>query len=306
MFAATRSRKGFTLIELLVVIAIIAVLIALLVPAVQIVRESANKTQCQNNMHQLGVAMHNYQNDNKYFPVETRQTACTVSWITQLLPYFEQSTAKPGDGIAILSCPTRGNRPGGKNDYAGVYSASIQNSAGGLGALNNGSIFGMTIRTGGYLTILDPVVGGSTGGALPKGVSLAKVTQSAGSSNTLLLAHAKLDTIHYNTGGSNDLGWHLTMTTSGGHYPNMRWTDANNSQIHGYDHDAAGGDENHLGGPHIGASPVLWADGSVRDYQYGYTCCNVVPDSNGVGDADTAIFQSLWAFNRVEGTIPPD
>jgi prepilin-type N-terminal cleavage/methylation domain-containing protein len=305
LFHSEKPRHGFTLIELLVVIAIIAVLIALLVPAIQQVRESANKTQCQNNLHQLGVAMHNFQGDYKCFPVETRQTACTVSWCTQILPYLEQATAKPGDVIPVFLCPSRGTRPGGKNDYAGVYSASIQNSAGGLGALNGGSIFGLTVNTGGYLTILDPVVGGSQGGALAKGTPLGKVTQNAGSSNTLLLAHAKLDTVNYNGGGVNDVGWHQTLATSG-HYPNMRWTDANNSQIHGYDHDAAGGDENHLGGPHVGASPVLWADGSVRDYQYGYTCCNVVPDSNGVGDADTAIFQSLWAYNRVERTIPPD
>jgi prepilin-type N-terminal cleavage/methylation domain-containing protein/prepilin-type processing-associated H-X9-DG protein len=300
-----RQRRGFTLIELLVVIAIIAVLIALLVPAVQQVRESANKTQCQNNMHQLGVALHNFQNDFKVFPVETRQTACTVSWPTQLLPYLEQATARPGDVLPVLLCPTRGTRAGGKNDYAGVYSCSIQNSAGGAGALNGGSINGLTVNTANYLTILDPVVGGSQGGAIPKGASLARVTECAGSSNTLLLAHAKLNPVDYGGGGVNDNGWDKTLQTSGGHFPNMRWTDANNNNIHGYDHDAAGGDENHLSGPHIGGSPVLWADGSVRDYPYGYTCYNIIPDGAGKSDPDTAIFQSLWSYNRAENTTPP-
>ncbi len=128
-------RSGFTLIELLVVIAIIAVLIALLLPAIQQAREAARRSQCKNNLKQIGIAVHNFHDTfNGLVPLSMNPTVegtqdsnyCSAAWSVMILPYLEQSTLynqinfsqamdsatntavfqTPGAGLGVYNCPS--------------------------------------------------------------------------------------------------------------------------------------------------------------------------------------------------------
>lgn len=175
----SHCRRGFTLVELLVTISIIGVLLGLTLPAVQMARESARRTQCGNNLHQIGIALHSYHDARKTLPpgcLQWRPPGLPAAnykqfaWSALILPYLEQEplyesidfnvpydhpkNAQPGSTrLSSFLCPTAtAPAPGGlgKTDYAGLFGqrlTTFKNTNNGVFIYNRAFTFAM-IRDG--------------------------------------------------------------------------------------------------------------------------------------------------------------
>ena len=119
-----RSWRAFTLIELLVVIAIIAILVALLLPAVQQAREAARRSQCKNNLKQIGIGLHNYHDVHGQFPHNldphvdaiNRRPGTMISWMAMMLPYVDQAPLYEQINFEARDGSSNDGYGGGAND----------------------------------------------------------------------------------------------------------------------------------------------------------------------------------------------
>jgi prepilin-type N-terminal cleavage/methylation domain-containing protein len=256
-----RRSRGFTLIELLVVIAIIAVLIALLLPAVQQAREAARRTQCKNNLKQIGLAFHNYHDIYRVLPDGGNDTGtgwpcgacCNANnrgewnWMYQILPQIEQANlaAVATDAtiyttpVATYFCPSR-RSPGvygtsAKSDYAG--------NVGDAQSSYNGAMIRRSCRSPlDFAQFID------------------------GTSNTMLVGEKQTNVKNFGgSGGDNE-----PYVNSGWDQDEVRWGSLGNIPQPDFQHPVEPPTHwsGRFGASHAGAFNGVMVDGSVRSISY--------------------------------------
>ncbi len=258
MNAPPHRHRGFTLIELLVVIGILAILVGLLLPAIQKVRETAALAQCRNNLKQLGVACHNFHGTFGYFPSDNSATARpypypNTCWILQTLPYLEEQNA-----VQAVTSGGNGNLQG--NGQAG--------NAGGtafLAAANNGQVLiklllcpsrgirGTGLADYNYVQQDTAVLYGA-----PVGVSLTAIGNANGSASTVMVAHLSCNPLDYPTGPTS---WYNCVQPLGSQsLPDIQVP--------------PGQPDQYLSSPHPAGNGVLLADGHVGVIDHAWLTAN--------------------------------